>query len=427
MDHLASGVRFQLYPLARKRTARTLICYQVGSRRVRDTFKGDEAAAQKHCKELARTLTSGEHARPLPAVENRIWITAKADASAIGRPVDAIVREYREAKEILGKVSVIEAARFYRKSHTAIIESVPLAAIVEEMLAAIKARSSADRLRYHEDLKQRLGKLTDAFPNATAGDITAPDLEAWLSSFNGLSPRSSNKYRASVLTLFNFGAGLNDHYRPAKRYFPKEHAASNLPKLEDRGGKRACFNVREMGVLLDAAPEESIPWFVLGAYAGLRQSEIWRLEWSDISFESWQISLDRFQAKTYGERHIQMLPILRAWLAPYENREGRVAPFAHPNGLTRAMSRVAKGLNVVVNRKPVPLAWKDNGCRHAYATHRIPVVGYAKTAEEMGTSERKLLQNYRMPMTEEKAKPYWELFPRDRRVIEFDFVSENAG
>jgi hypothetical protein len=56
MDHVAAGVRFQLYPRVRMKREVTLICYQIGSRRIQVTFRGGIADAQKHWKTLAQRL-----------------------------------------------------------------------------------------------------------------------------------------------------------------------------------------------------------------------------------------------------------------------------------------------------------------------------------------------------------------------------------
>ena len=71
------------------------------------------------------------------------------------------------------------------------------------------------------------------------------------------------------------------------------------------------------------------------------------------------------------------------------------------------MTRIAKLLHIFIDKKPQLLLWKANGLRHAYAMHRIPFVGHALTAAEMGTNERICDE-----MEATARKPRWNLASR---------------
>ena len=137
MDHIAGGVRFQIYERTRKRAVRCLICYHVGSRRAQVTFRGGPEEAKKHCKNLARTVTSGEalDALHLTALDRRIYVLAKELLAPHGRAVDAVAREFDEAKRLLGAgVSLRDAAQFWAAHHVSTMPKATVAEVLAEML-----------------------------------------------------------------------------------------------------------------------------------------------------------------------------------------------------------------------------------------------------------------------------------------------------
>ena len=50
---------------------------------------------------------------------------------------------------------------------------------------------------------------------------------------------------------------------------------------------------------------ETVPYWVIGAFAGLRSAELERLEWKDIRFERSLIELGTAKAKTRARRNAQ--------------------------------------------------------------------------------------------------------------------------
>ena len=80
----------------------------------------------------------------------------------------------------------------------------------------------------------------------------------------------------------------------------------------------------ELKGLLSVASEETLPYWAIGAFAGLRASEIERLDWSDVNHR--HIRVRAKHAKTAARRIVDMQPNLRKWLLPYGSKTGKVAP-----------------------------------------------------------------------------------------------------
>src|SRR5207249_2370535 len=127
------------------------------------------------------------------------------------------------------------------------------------------------------------------------------------------------------------------------------------PKLPDN--PPAIFRVDELRALLDAATRlfpDVLPMLAIGAFAGLRESEIKRLDWRDVDLRRGFIEVKAAKAKTAKRRIIRIQPNLAQWLAPYSVMSGAVVP-----------SNSRKKLDTV--RKTAGLErWSKNGLRHSF-------------------------------------------------------------
>lgn len=73
----------------------------------------------------------------------------------------------------------------------------------------------------------------------------------------------------------------------------------------------------ELARLLEASSERTLPYWAIGAFAGLRSAELARLDWSDVHFESGLIEVKASKSKTASRRFVRIRPNLAAWLEPY--------------------------------------------------------------------------------------------------------------
>ena len=70
----------------------------------------------------------------------------------------------------------------------------------------------------------------------------------------------------------------------------------------------------EFAKLLAELPDDTIPYVVLSAFAGLRPMEVRRLNWADINFQTGLITVKTGTDKTKRRRTVPMMENLRAWL-----------------------------------------------------------------------------------------------------------------
>jgi integrase len=184
------------------------------------------------------------------------------------------------------------------------------------------------------------------------------------------------------------------------------------PKLVDAPPE--ILAVDELRALLEAATRiapDVLPMLAIGAFAGVRDAEIKRLDWNEIDLTRGHIEIKAAKAKSARRRIIPIQPNLAAWLRPYSGLTGRVVPA----GARRKLDRV---------REEAGLArWPQNGLRHSFASYRLAAIHDApRVSAELGhTSPQMLYSTYRELVLPEEAERYWKIAPAEEteKVVAF--------
>ena len=174
------------------------------------------------------------------------------------------------------------------------------------------------------------------------------------------------------------------------------------PKLIDKAPE--IFTVDELRGLLEAAQRvepDVLPMLAIGAFAGLRDAEIKRLDWSEVRLERGHIEVGAAKAKSARRRIVPMQLNLVAWLRPYSGKHGKVVP----EGWRGKIDRVCEAAGLT--------RWPSNGLRHSFASYRLAAIHDApRVASELGhTSPQMLYSTYREVVLPEEAERYWDIMP----------------
>src|SRR4029077_15319853 len=124
------------------------------------------------------------------------------------------------------------------------------------------------------------------------------------------SPKTRTNFRANTGVLFSYAAR-----RRMIDFNPVLHTAK--PKLPDNPPE--IFTVDELRALLEAANRvapDAVPMLAIGAFAGLRDAEIKRFDWSEVELVRGHIEVKARKAKSARRRLVEMQPNLREWLRP---------------------------------------------------------------------------------------------------------------
>jgi integrase len=139
----------------------------------------------------------------------------------------------------------------------------------------------------------------------------------------------------------------------------------------------------------------------IGAFAGLREAEIQRLDWSEVDLARGHIEVKAAKAKSARRRIVPIQANLARWLRPYSGMKGGVVPI----GARKKLDHV---------RKTADLArWPKNGLRHSFASYRLAAIHDApRVAAELGhTGPQMLYSTYRELVLPEEAERYWKIEP----------------
>lgn len=375
-------IKVREYHDARHPRLRFYISYREGGRTRRQFFKTHaEAKSEADFKNKQRKENGIEHA------EFPTWLRVMAAEST-------------EKLQEYGK-TIRDATEHYLAYLKATKRSCSVEDLVEELLEAKEKDGVSKRQLYN--LKSRLERHFAAeFGDKLVATITTRDIDDWLRSLE-VGPQTRNHYRAMLVMLFNFAMA---------RGYAVENPAVAAAKAKVIGVPPGILSVEQASALLVNAPTELVPYFAIGLFAGLRRTEIERLDWSEIDFESGLIEVKAEKAKTATRRLVTLQSNLREWLQPYHKLKGNVTPSENFRELF-ARARYAAGI----------MEWPENGLRHSFASYHLAAFkNAASTALELGHHDSRVtFAHYRELVKPREAARYWKLRPAaksSRKIVQ---------
>jgi integrase len=318
----------------------------------------------------------------------------KHSSEAIGLSQRAM-SDFITAKKTLAEYGeTINDAVNFRVDHLERVRrcKITVAQLANEVLDAKRKDGMSEA--YLNDLALRLRVFSRDFGSQPIAGVTVEQIDDWLRNLPG-SPKSRANYRANIGVLFSYATS-----RRMLDSNPVLHTAK--PKLPDNPPE--IFAVDELRALLDAAKRDApdvLPMLVIGAFAGLREAEIQRLDMSEVDLVRGFIEVKSAKAKSARRRIVQMQPNLVAWLQPFAGMKGRLVPV----GARRKLEHVRKAAGLT--------RWPGNGLRHSFASYRLAACHDApRVSAELGhTSPQMLYSTYRELVLPEEAERYWNIAP----------------
>lgn len=385
--------------------------YTAAGKRCRKVFS-DLQAARVAAREIAEQLAEGTgHAHSLTPLEVADYIAAKRVASTTNLTTLAgMAADYAAAMAQLPEgVTLRDAVASYRARHDreAALTSATVEQLVERFQKSREAAGASDR--YREDIRARLTKFAQTF-RCQIASITASEITAWLEGLN-VSGRTRNNYRGAVVALFSFARRQGCLPRN------EQTEAEFVETATEKSGKIGIYTPDELRALLDQLPESAIPAIAVGAFAGLRSAEIFRLDWAEVDLARKHIVVAADKAKTSQRRLVPIVPALGKWLTGRSKKAGKVVgAFTHFTAWDRSLRREFAEMNARLSGAGAkPISRVHNGLRHSFASYRLAAVkSAAQVALEMGNSPRKLFEHYRELVTEEDATAWFNVMPRSR-------------
>ena len=342
--------------------------------RGRKFFKTKAEAEAERLRQITTLERHGREAIGLPAGELSAIVQARKKLARHGKTIEDAAAFYLDYLERI------------RRCHVTVAE------LAKEVLEA--KRKDGLSTTYIGDLKKRLARFSADFGNRPIAAITVEELDNWLRNLD-CGPKSRANFRANVGVMFS--------YAERRRVIDSNPILRTAqPKLVDKPPE--IFAVDELATLLNAAATrwpEIVPMLAIGAFAGVREAEIKRLNWSEVNQRRGHIEVKSSKAKSARRRIVEMQPNLCDWLRPYAGMIGAVVPV-----------NARKKLDAI--RKDAGLMrWPKNGLRHSFASYRLAATHDApRVAAELGhTGPQMLYSTYRELVLPEEAQRYWKIVP----------------
>src|SRR5437868_6569640 len=255
--------------------------------RGRKFFKTKAEAEAERLRQITTLERHGREAVGMPPGELSAIIQARQRLAKHGKTIDDAAAFYLDHLERIRRCNVT------------------VAQLVEEVLAA--KRKDGLSPTYIADLKKRLARFSADFGERPIAAISVEELDNWLRNLD-CGPKSRANFRANIGVLFSYATrprmlGSNPILHIARPKLPE-----NPPEI---------FTVDELTALLNAAAQRApdvVPMLAIGAFAGLREAEIKRLDWSEIDQKRGHIEVKSSKAKSARRRIVEMQPNLREWL-----------------------------------------------------------------------------------------------------------------
>lgn len=384
---------------------RIQFCYDDGTERVPIRRRTIEELRAEFDRIADIVLKAKSQSEDLSAEDTRIYIAARAALAPHGLAVDAAAREVADARKVAGDVSIADLARFWVTRNPRLVVAPPAVDILAELLAELRERN---RSAIHiSGLERDLTPFATTHPDL--GVVTARDVAAYLRTRGTISTRRRDNIRDAIVRLFRFAR--------VHSYLAEDRTseAEKVPRIDDGVGEVTTYSPAKIRILLANIGSQWRPWFLLAAFAGLRTSEIFRLEWSAIDWENGLIGVGkRIARKIKLSRKVPILPNLAEWLQDYRLHHGPIYPNQQTHGMGSSWhaletrhSRALKSLTAACG-----ISWESNALRHSYGSHRLAVIkSEPQLVVEMGNSISQVREHYHDPKSAAEAESYFAIRP----------------
>ena len=292
-------------------------------------------------------------------------------------------------KLVAANSTLRQATDFFLDYHRKTNTSCAVRIAVAELLAARKTNGCGKR--YLDDLRVRLNRFASDFEGQSLAAISARDVDDWLRTLP-VGGVTRNSFRRRLSTLFGYAR---------KRGYVEVNPIADVERAKERSAPIGILTPDEVHRILEKAQSEMLPFWAIGAFAGLRTAEIQRLDWEEIDLAAGFIEVKASNSKTAARRLVTIQPNLQRWLLPFSRSKGPVCP----NNF-HVRSKHDR------DRAKLKRAWPNNALRHSFASYHLAAFNDAqKLALEMGNSPRIIFAHYREIVRPADAERYWAIAP----------------
>ncbi len=359
-----------------------LVETRIEGKRTRKFFRHDESEKRDefHADESARVAAVAKSHRAFATDESLLTeaVTAFKALQPYGKTLADAVRFYVQHLDVMAK-------------H----DATPLSAVVKRFLDE-KEREGLSEVHL-ADLKNRIARFEITFGEKPIASIDRNAIAGWLSDLP-LAPQSKINFRRVLGNVFSYALR-------AGHIAANPVTATTAPKI--RRKRAVILEPDEVRQLLHASPKDTLPALVLMTFCGVRNREMFRLDWSAIDWEDGTLEITAEEGKREGHaRHVTIPAAALEWLRPLSKKRGKIAAFRDFDEYTRRLqaARALAGWGVG--------EWPNNALRKTFISCHYETHGSIdETAKQAGTSVAMIFTHYRKLIKKAKADLLWEIRP----------------
>jgi integrase len=301
---------------------------------------------------------------------------------------------------------------------------------VQAAFTAYEAAKTAEGLRplSLQGINTRCGRFAKDFGTRPICTITTAEISDWLLGLAATRERGTKRTKTGspptigLLAKRNYRLAISGLFTFAKsRGWTTDNPVKDAARPKPPKSRPAVLRPGEVARFFDALELHApslVPFWAIRFFAGVREQEALRMDWSMVNLAAKEIHLPDSVTKTGHARTIKAKPALVAFLTPHVQTDGPVAPLssmARRYRLLKALKALQAGDAATQESAasfPVPLP--ANVARHSFATYHLLAFRHAgETALQLGHggSPDMLHRHYKGVATEAQAKAFWSIRP----------------
>ena len=250
---------------------------------------------------------------------------------------------------------------------------------------------------YTRSIRQTKCRLT-GLHGKLLNQITPEDLTR---AMDGMTPSVHNFTIRILGGLFNYGM---------KRNLCASNPTKKLDLAQQTREEIEIYTPQQSAKILRVAEKEDpqmVPFLALSFFAGIRLSEMQRLDWSAVDLKENFVRLPASITKTKQTRHIDISANLGEWLTPHKKRSGSVVPCS-PDVLRNRMETLR-------SHHKIPTI--KHGPRHCFASYWLAQHGdINQLCRSLGHDDPKTtFRHYAKAATKREAAKFFAIMPAKKR------------
>jgi len=313
------------------------------------------------------------------------------------RAIHAFRELMEELPDHMDEVSLEDVVKGYKESIQRSYEPLTVEVVADKLITQLRAEGKSKA--HTNSLEYRLNPFKEEYGDWLAANASTEIIDDFLTHAE-VSPQTKLHYRQALHQVFQHAIKL----KAAPSNPVKDAMKPKVAKAEV-----GILTPAQLSKLLTHADDDTLPGLAISFFAGLRRSEIERLDWSEIDLDEGHIEVKSSKAKTAQRRLVPIPDNLKAWLLPHAQHEGSVvkSPAIWRGGIEDA--RDAAKLKV----------WPHNAGRHSFASYHLAHHQDAGSlAMSLGHPNPTMLYaHYRALVTPKAAKTYWSIRPAETSDI----------